>query len=356
MERKDYYKILGVSNSASLDEIRKAFKSLALKYHPDRNKDPEAENKFKEINEAYSVLSDPNKRRRYDLGDPNFDNPGFDPSSFHGSFADMFKGFGWGGFGPGNRRKEKPKEQGTDLKIKVHLTLDEIYTGVHKKYKIEKQCFCHRCHGSGSENNETSECTYCNGTGYETVINRTAFGIQQIVSPCSHCGGTGEMITDPCPNCSGTGLEESVQEVEFDIPPGMADGSYFTIPGEGNEGPHRGIPGNLIVIIKELENSKGIHRDEDNNLTYTAWLKPSDFIFGKEVDIPWIDGTIKVKIDSGSESGQVKILKDKGMPNPMNPSDKADYIIIFDCKFPKLSDFSKEEKEMLKTLRKTNLF
>ena len=360
MARKDYYKILEISKSASLDDIRKAYKSLAKKYHPDVNKEPGAEEKFKEIAEAYSVLSDPDKRRRYDLGDSNFDSyaddVNFDANAFYEQFGNVFRDFGWGGFGTSGKRKEKPKEKGKDLKIKVSLTLDEIYSGVHKKYKINKQTTCHRCHGSGSDNNETTECPYCHGTGFETNVKRTNFGIQQMMTPCSHCGGTGEIITNPCPNCNGTGLEETVQEIEFNVPPGMPNGSYFTIPGQGNDGPHRGVPGNLIIVVNELENLKDIHRDEENNLTHTEWLKPSDFIFGKEVDVPWIDGINKIKIDAGSKSGQVKVLKGKGMPNPVNPSDKADYIVVFDCKFPKLSDFTKEEKEKLKALKDTGLF
>ena len=354
--RKDYYKILEVSKNATLDDIRKAYKRLAKKYHPDVCKEPGAEEKFKDIAEAYSILSDSDKRRRYDLGEStdslnSASGSGFGFNDvFYSTFGSMFGNWGFGGR---NRKPEKTKKRGKDLRITVSLTLDEIYYGVHKKYKIKKQCTCHMCHGSGSENNETTECPYCHGTGISMITQQRGNTIFQSTSVCEHCQGTGEIITDPCPNCHGTGLEELNKDIEFDVPPGMPDKSYFTIPGQGNDGPHRGVPGNLIVIVNELPNLKEIMRDEDNNLIHTHWLKPTDFIFGKEVDVPWIDGTLKVKIPAGTTSGYMKILKGKGMPNPNNPRQYADYVITFDCKFPKISEFTKEEKKLLEQLRKT---
>lgn len=352
MASKDYYKILEVSKNASLDDIRKAYKKLAKKYHPDVCKEPGAEERFKDIVEAYSVLSDPDKRSRYDLTGATDGTSGFNYADFYSRspFADMFSNM-WTGAG---RTPPKQKEYGADLRITVSLTLDEIYTGVHKKLKIKKKSACHICHGSGSANNETAECQHCHGTG--RIVNTIQRGnsIMQSIEECPHCKGTGEIITDPCPNCHGTGLEDSVKEIEFDIPGGMPDGSYIKIAGQGNDGPHRGIPGNLIVQIKELPNLKDIYRDDESlDLMHTEWLKPTDFIFGKEVNVPWITGTEKVYIEPGTESGHIEILQGKGMPNPNNPNERGNYVVTFDCRFPKISDFDEDERILLESLKDT---
>lgn len=348
MANKDYYDILGISRSASQDEIKKAFKTLSKKYHPDVNKDPGAEEKFKEINEAYQSLSDPEKKRMYDqfgTTDPQQafqGGGGFDP--FMGGF-NPFDPFGRGG-----GMQYKPKEKGDDLKIRMEMDLDEIFYGAHKKVKINKKVNCHRCNGSGSESNDTGECPHCHGTGYIMQNERRGNMFMQNMSTCPYCHGTGSYIKDPCPNCHGTGLEDKQTEVEFDIPAGMFSNAYFIVRGKGNDGPHRGIPGDLLVIVSEKKDGRGLKRDEKNNLLYTLRMNYKDMVFGNDVEIPYIGGKKKIHIEGGTPSGKVLKLPRMGFPDPNNPNIKADYIITVECDIPKEGELTKEQKKKIKEL------
>lgn len=345
MPNKDYYQILGLDKNASADQIKDSFRALAKKYHPDVSKEPDAEVKFKEIQEAYSVLSDPDKKQKYDTyGSAE----GPDVSGFGG-----FGGFGFNPFGGFGQRRGPIKEQGEDLKIHLSLDLDEIYDGVHKKIRVKKQCACHRCHGSGSETNQTETCPECNGTGVVREAQQTAFGYTQTIRPCSHCHGTGTVIKDPCPNCKGTGLEEMTKEIEFDVPPGMPNDSYFVIQGQGNDGAHQGIPGDLIVIISENKNGKGLYRDEENNLCYNLTAKLTDLIYGSEVEVPWVKGYKKIKLTPGTQIGETIIRYGEGFPNPNNPlGPKSNYKIFVDCKIPKEKDLYGTNKECFDKIKK----
>jgi len=351
MAKRDYYDVLGVSKNASQDEIKKKYRQLSKSLHPDVNKSENAESEFKELNEAYSVLSDPEKKNMYDrfgTVDPQQafgDGQGFDP------FMGGFRGFG--GFDPfmgGFNRSAKPKEKGDDLKIKIDMDLDEIYYGARKKVKINKKVCCHRCNGSGSESNDTGECPHCHGTGYVTLAERRGNMFMQNMTVCPHCHGTGTYIKDPCPNCHGSGLEDKQTEVEFDIPAGMFSDAYFVVRGKGNDGPHRGVPGDLLVIVNEKPNDKGLSRDEKNNLLYTLKLDYKDMVFGTDAEIPYIDRSRKIHIEPGTPSGKVLKLPRFGFPDPNNSSAKADYIITVECKIPKESDLTERQKKKIRDL------
>jgi molecular chaperone DnaJ len=348
---KNYYDILGVQKNASDSEIKSAFRKLSKKYHPDVNKEAGAEEKFKEINEAYSVLSDPEKKQMYDTfgtADPNMAGGGYDPFNGFDPFS-MFNGggFGFSGFGHGNQMKEK----GDDLKVTIDLTFDEIYNGVHKKISLNKKCTCHRCNGSGSQSNDSGVCPHCQGSGFVKQVQRRGNTVIQNMSPCPHCHGTGQMIKDPCPNCNGTGLETKNVDVEFDVPAGMFENAYFLVRGKGNDGPHRGVPGDLLVIVREKPNQYGLKRDDKNNILYTLKVPYKTLVFGGDVTVPYVNGTNKkIHINAGTESGKVLKLFNMGFPDPNNPTLKADYIITIQCDIPKLSDLDEKTKMAIANL------
>lgn len=343
MTEKDYYKVLGIQRNATQDEIKKAFRSLSKKFHPDVCKESDGEEKFKEINEAYTILSDPEKKRMFDTYgtvDPSEINQGsgYDP------FGQGFNPFG--GFA-----NYQQKEQGENLKITVELGFDELFYGVHKKIKITKNCSCHRCNGSGSESNSSAECPNCHGSGYVTETRRVGNTIMQSAKICPNCHGTGTTIKDPCPNCHGSGLEKGQKDVEFDVPAGMYGDAYFVIQGEGSDGPHRGIPGDLSVYVKETPNKDGLKRDRNNNIIYTKKISYKTLVFGGDIDVPYIGGlTNKIHIEAGSESGKVLKLFGKGFPNPNDNRFKGDYIITIECDIPKIKELTNEDKELIKKL------
>ena len=345
MDKKNYYDILGVGKNATDKEIKSAFRKLSKKYHPDVCNEEGAEEKFKEINEAYSVLSDSEKRNMYDTYgtiDPNMADSGFDP--FGGGFNpfDMFRGFGHGA---------PQKERGDDLRITIELSFDEIYTGIHKKISLNKKCTCHRCNGSGSQSNESTTCRRCGGSGYVKNVTQRGNTIIQNMTVCPECHGTGSVIKDPCPNCHGSGLENKNVDVEFDIPAGMYEDAYFLVRGKGNDGPHRGIPGDLLVVVKELPNDYGLTRDENNNILYTLNVPYKTLVFGGDVNVPYVGGVQKkIHIKAGTESGRVLTLYNMGFPDPNNPSAKANYIITIQCEIPKLDDLNDKQKELIAKL------
>lgn len=345
---KNYYNVLGVSKNASQDDIKRAFKKKSKEFHPDINKEPGSEEKFKEVNEAYQVLSDPEKKQMYDTYgtiDPNeaFQNGGgFDP--FMGGF-NPFSGFNpFGGMGG-----HTPKEKGDDLKITIEMDFEDLFYGAKKKVKINKKCTCHRCNGSGSESNDSCECHHCHGTGYVTQVFRQGNMMTQNMSVCPYCHGTGTLIKDPCPNCGGSGLETKSTEVEIDIPAGMVENAYFIVRGKGNDGPHRGVPGDLLVLVKERPSKNGLKRDENNNLIYTLRVPYKDLVFGADVEVPYIGGTKKIHIESGTESGKILKLYGMGFPDP-NGGRKSDYIITIECYIPKEKELTKEQKKKIKEL------
>lgn len=330
---KDYYSILGIDRNASEQEIKDAFRSLSKKYHPDISKEPDAEAKFKEINEAYQVLSDPEKKQQYDM---------FGTADENDPFRGFDQVFAFGGMSP-----HEIKEHGTDLRITVRITMKEAYEGVHKKIKIKKQCTCHRCHGSGSEDNSYTVCPVCKGSRFKRIRNVHEFGYSDSISPCNHCGATGKVPAKPCTACGGTGLEQGEKEVEFDIPKGMPFDAYFTLQGEGNDGPHRGIPGNLIVIVQQAEgDTQGLKRI-NNDLFYVLKMNYYDMVYGCDVMVPHFTGDQKIHIAEGTESGKEISLFRKGFPDPNDPTNYGNYRIRIECIIPKPEELSNKQRNAL---------
>ena len=323
-EKRDYYEVLGVQKGASEDEIKKAYKKMAIKYHPDRNPgDKEAEEKFKEAAEAYDVLRDPDKRARYDQfghagmgGASGFGGQGFDMNDIFSMFGDIFGGHmggfgGFGGFGGGGSRGAQ-KHQGSDLRLKVKLTLEEVAKGATKKFKVKKDVTCTHCHGSGSQDGKTETCATCHGTGYITRQVNTMFGRMQQQSVCSTCGGQGTVIKNKCSHCSGTGVTSGEEVVEVQIPAGVQDGMILTVQGKGNAGRNNGYAGDIQVYV-EVESHPELSR-RDNDLVYNLLLDLPTAVLGGPVEIPTIDGRVKIKIEPGTQPGKTVRLRGKGLP------------------------------------------
>lgn len=349
------YETLGVDKNATQDEIKKAYRKLSMQYHPDRNateseeKQKECAEKFKDVNEAYSILSDPDKKSRYDNGGGM--GEGFDFGAGPSFWEDMMRyasGEGFDGFH--FRKKSRPTEIGSDLRITVKVSLKDVKDGVHKKIRMQKDCTCKHCHGSGSLDNKTETCPTCNGSGMKTEIYRTGFGMTQRSVTCPDCGGSGIHIVNPCPQCNGSGVLKDYEEVEFDIQPGVPAGSVLSFIGKGNAGPHRGTPGRLLVKVEDKEDEDGLTRDENNNLNYVKYVKFTDLIFGADVEIPYIDKKLKIKIKKGTKSGTTLRLKNKGLPFSGNPYVSMDYLITVECDIPDVDTMSDTETRELEKI------
>lgn len=325
-EEKDYYKILGVDKSASADEIKRAYKKVAIKYHPDRNPgNKEAEDKFKKAAEAYDVLRDPDKRARYDQfgaagvdgngGFGGFGGQGMDLNDIFTHFGDIFGDMGFGGFGGfgGNRRQGRPQYKGGDLRLKVKLTLQEIATGVTKKFKVRKQVTCSSCHGNGCEDGHQPEtCPTCHGSGYVIRSQRSILGMVQTQQSCPDCNGAGTIIKHKCKQCGGEGVVNGEEIVEIQIPAGVAEGMVVNVPGKGHAAKRGGIPGDIQVLIEEEAHPELI-RDE-NDLIYNLLLTVPQATLGDSVEIPTIDGQARIKIAPGTQPGTALRLRGKGLP------------------------------------------
>lgn len=325
-EEKDYYKILGVDKSASADEIKRAYKKVAIKYHPDRNPgNKEAEEKFKEAAEAYDVLRDPEKRARYDQfgaagvnGSGGFGGgtQGMDINDIFSHFSDIFGDMGFGGFGGfsgGAHRQSRPRYKGGDLRMKVKLSLQEIATGVTKKFKVRKNVVCPHCHGTGCEEGYSPEtCATCHGSGYIVRSQRSFLGMVQSQEPCPTCGGEGTIITHKCKHCHGEGIVSGEEIVEIKIPAGVAEGMVVNVPGKGHAAKHNGVPGDIQVLIEE-EPHPDLIRDE-NDLIYNLLLTIPQAVLGDTVEVPTITGRARIKIEPGTQPGTALRLRGKGLP------------------------------------------
>ena len=357
--KRDYYEVLGVGKNATPDELKKAYRKLALQYHPDRNPgDKEAEEKFKEAAEAYDVLSNPDKKARYDqFGmagmDGAYGQGGMDMndifSQFGSIFGDLFGGgfrTGFSGFGGGGGAARRVL-RGSDLRIKVKLTLEEIDHGCEKKIKVNKYVPCKTCHGSGSKDGKTEVCPHCHGTGVVTETKRTILGMMQTQSACPQCGGEGRIVKDKCPDCHGDGIVKSDEIITINIPAGVQDGMQLAMQGKGNAGPRGGIAGDLIVLIEELEHDT--FERQDANLYYNAFITYADAALGASVEIPTLNGKVKIKIDAGTPSGRVVRLRGKGLPI-MNGYGRGDLLVSLNVWVPK--DLTRDEKHMLEEMAK----
>ncbi len=354
MNKRDYYEILGVDKNATKDDIKKAYKKLALKFHPDRNKgDKDSEEKFKEVGEAYSVLSDDNKRSKYDrFGHEGVRGGsgagGFDFSGFNfGDAESIFEQFFGGGFGGSSRRRSSSGlKKGTDIQISIKLTLEEIAGETTKKIKLNKYVKCSGCNGSGAKNiSSKTKCSTCSGTGEIRTVQRSILGQFVNVSPCHHCDGTGEVILEKCPMCSGEGRVREDKTVSVAIPAGVSEGQYLTLSGVGNAGKRGGPSGDLIVIIHEKEH-KYFHRDREN-LYYDLQLSVPQAVLGTDIEVPVIEGKVKLKVPSGTQSGKKLLLKGKGLP-VLNGYGNGDLIVRITIWIP--CKLSKKTKDMFESL------
>lgn len=350
MEKRDFYEILGIAKNAGEAEIKKAYRKMALKYHPDKNPgDKEAEEKFKEAAEAYEVLSDPNKKARYDqyghagLGGGGGFGGGMNMDDIFSQFGDIFGGaFGGGGSFGGSRGRQRVVK-GTNLRVKMKLTLEEIAEGVRKKIKVNKLV--------NAAGVTYKTCSTCNGSGRITRVSQTFLGAMQTQSTCNACQGAGKMIDQKPADADNQGLKRQEDVIEIDIPAGVEEGMQLSVTGKGNAGPFNGIPGDLIVVIEEQEH-EDLRRDGEN-LHYEAFINFVDAVLGETIEIPTINGKAKIKVDPGTQSGRVLRLKGKGLP-ALQSYGTGDLFVHINVWTPK--KFSKEEKEVLEKLRDSENF
>ncbi|MDD2491400.1 MAG: molecular chaperone DnaJ [Bacteroidales bacterium] len=365
MAKRDYYEVLGVSKGATTEEIKKAYRKMALKYHPDKNPgDKQAEENFKEAAEAYDVLSNPDKKARYDQfghagmnagGGGGFSGAGFSMEDIFSQFGDIFGGHfgGFGGFsGFGGGRGGRRVNKGSDIRIRVKLTLKEIAKGAEKKIKINKQVACDECGGKGAKSDaDIKTCSTCNGSGQVTRVQQSIFGAMQTASVCPACGGEGKTIVKPCGKCGGDGLIKESEEISFKIPAGVAQGMQLNVQGKGNAARRGGINGDLLVVIEEEEH-QDFQRD-GNDLIYTLFVSMTDAILGGDAEIPHFDSKLRIKIEPGTQSGKILRLRSKGLPD-VNGYGTGDLLVYIQIWTPKKVD--KNEKELLEKLRASENF
>lgn len=355
-EKRDYYEVLGVSKNADAAEIKKAYRKLALQYHPDRNPgDKEAEEKFKEAAEAYDVLSNEEKKRRYDqfghagmgAGAGGFGGGGMSMDDIFAHFGDIFGSFGgFGGFGGGGRSAHRVN-RGTNLRVKVKLTLEEVATGVEKKIKVKKYVADNHCHGTGAKDGTSfSTCETCHGSGQITRVQNTILGAMQTTSTCPTCQGEGKIINEKCPHCNGEGVQLSEEVITLNIPAGVADGMQLSLSGKGNAARRGGVNGDLIVLIEEIEHPDLVR--DGNDLLYNTFVSFPDAVLGDSVEIPTLEGKVKVKIEPGTQPGKILRLKGKGVPD-VNGYGKGDLLVKVNVWIPK--NLSKEDKKCMEDLK-----
>jgi len=371
MSKRDYYEVLGVSKSASDSELKKAYRKLAMKFHPDRNKgDAEAEKKFKEASEAYEVLRDPQKRQRYDqFGHSGINGGGFGGASDFGNadfedifsrFSDIFGGdifggdpFGGGGGGRSrSRRRASQGQPGADMKLSVTLTLEEIAEGAEKTLKVKKYRKCGECNGSGAETEADFEtCGTCNGMGEVRQVSKTMFGQFVNVQPCPTCRGEGRIIRNRCGKCHGEGRIRGEEKVKMNIPSGVSNGNYITLRRQGNAGVRGGEPGDLIVLIEEKEHE---HFERDgNDIYYNLHISIPDAVLGTKVEVPTLKGKAKVKIEPGTQPGKLLRMKERGIKG-LNNTGAGDQFIKVNVYIPK--DLSDTERQHVEALRGNDHF
>jgi molecular chaperone DnaJ len=364
MSKRDYYEILGVAKSSSADEIKKAYRKVAMQFHPDRNPgDKEAEEKFKEAAEAYEVLSDQDKRAQYDrFGHAGVNGRG--GGGAHGmNMDDIFSNFGdifgddiFGSFfGGGGRQRSGGRARGTrgsNLRIKLKMNYEEIAKGANKTVKVKKYTTCSSCTGSGAKDkNSIQNCGTCNGSGQVRKVTNTFLGQMQTVGTCPTCNGEGSTITSKCSSCKGEGRVYTEETINIDIPAGVQDGMQLSLSGKGNAGERGGAPGDLIVLIEEEQHPE-LQRD-NLNVIYDMHISFTDAVFGANPEVPTIDGRAKIKIPAGTQGGKIFRLKGKGFP-AINSYEKGDQLIHVNVWTPQT--LTAEEKEMMEKLRDAKNF
>lgn len=364
MAKKDFYEVLGVPKNAGADDIKKAYRKKALEYHPDRNPDDKsAEDKFKEAAEAYDVLSDADKRARYDrYGHAGVENNGGGGAGgFQGmDMDDILRHFGFdtddvfseffgrnrrsgGGFGGGRPRGER----GSNLRIKVKMTLEEIAKGVNKKLKVRKQVTCNTCGGSGARDKSSVEtCGTCRGSGMVNRVTQTPFGVMQTAVGCPTCNGSGQTIKSPCNVCKGDGRVFGEDTIDVDIPAGVHEGIQLSMAGKGNAGAKGGGPGDLLITVEEAPHEEFTR--EGNNIIYELFINIADAAMGAKLEVPTLEGRARITVPPGTQSGKIFRLKDKGLPE-LQSYRRGDELIHVNVWIPK--KFTDEERRLLEQLR-----
>jgi len=358
MAKRDFYQVLGLERSASGEEIKKAYRKMALQFHPDRNPgNKEAEEKFKEAAEAYEVLSDPNKRARYDqYGHEGMRGTDFRPftdvNDIFSAFGDIFGG-GFGGgifdemFGTQTRQRRKSSTTpGSDLKIRLRLTLEEMATGVEKKLKVKKWRPCESCRGTGARSGQsTITCPACNGTGEIRQVSRSVFGQFVNIATCQNCEGEGKVVKEPCTTCQGDGRIQGESTIKVNIPAGVSEGNYIPLRGEGNSGRRGGPPGDLIVVIEEEPHP--LFTREGNNIILDLLVSFPEATLGADIEVPTLTGRARLKIEPGTQSGTILRMRDKGLPQ-LNSFGKGDQFVRVNVWIPKT--LTSQERQLVKQM------
>lgn len=362
MAKRDYYEVLGVSKDASSGEIKKAYRKLALKYHPDKNPDnDEAEAKFKEAAEAYEVLSNPEKKSKYDqfghagMGGASGFGGGMNMEDIFSQFGDIFGGAGFGGFsgfGGGGGRGRRVN-RGSNIRVKVNLSLKDIVNGVEKKIKVKKYVSCKTCSGSGAEGGSSgyTTCGSCNGAGQVNRVTNTFLGQMQTTTTCPTCGGQGKTITNKCNSCHGDGILKDDDTIDLKIPAGVEGGMQLSVGGKGNMGARNGVAGDLIVLIEEEEHPE-LKRD-GLNILYDLYISFADATLGTEIMVPTVNGKAKIKVQPGTQGGKVLRLRNKGIPE-VNGYKTGDQLVNVNVWTPQ--NLSKEERNTIEKFRESKNF
>jgi len=358
MAKRDFYEVLGLERSASTEEIKKAYRKMALQFHPDRNPgNKEAEEKFKEAAEAYEVLSDPNKRARYDqYGHEGMRGTDFRPftdvNDIFSTFGDIFGG-GFGGgifdemFGTQTRQRRKSSTTpGSDLKIRLRLTLEEMATGVEKKLKVKRWKACESCRGTGARGGQsTTTCPACNGTGEIRQVSRSVFGQFVNIATCQNCEGEGKVVKEPCTTCRGDGRVQGDSTITVNIPAGVSEGNYIPLHGEGNSGRRGGPAGDLIVVIEEEPHT--LFTRDGNNIILDLLVSFPEAALGADIEVPTLTGRARLKIEPGTQSGTILRMRDKGFPQ-LNGFGKGDQFVRVNVWVPKT--LTSQERQLVKQM------
>ncbi len=347
--KRDYYEVLGLPRDASPEDIKKAFRKLAFQYHPDRNKDDGASEKFKEVNEAYEVLSDTDKRATYDRfghggAEGLFGGRGFEGFDF-GGFGDIFEAF-FGGTGTATRQAPR---RGNDLRYTVSLTFEEAALGCEKEIDINRTELCATCHGTRSKpGSQPVRCNACDGTGQIRRVQRSLFGQFINTSVCPQCRGEGKIITDPCPDCRGSGFQKHKRDILVKVPAGIDDGNGIRLTGEGDAGFRSGSAGNLYVVVS-VKKHRFFTREGDN-VVYDLPVNFTQAALGAELDVPTLHGETRMKIPAGSQTGRVFKLKDKGIPH-LRGMGRGDQLVVLRVVTPE--SLTKEQRKLFEDLAKS---
>jgi molecular chaperone DnaJ len=364
MGKRDYYEVLGVSKEATKEEIKKAYRKQALKFHPDKNPgDKKSEENFKEAAEAYEVLSNDEKKARYDRyghagmgsnGSGNFSGSGMTMDDIFSSFGDIFGDAfgGFGGFGGGRRGGGRRVNKGSNLRVKVKLTLQEIAAGTEKKIKVNKYDNCSACGGTGAADaSSLSTCSTCHGSGHVTRLTNTMLGQMQTTSACPSCGGEGKTITRKCTSCYGEGIVQKEEVIKINIPAGVGKGMQMTVSGKGNAPRRGGVNGDLLVVIDEEEHPDLIR--EGNDLIFNLFISIPDAVLGTHVEVPTVDNNVKIKIEPGTQPGKILRLRGKGLPE-VNGYGRGDLLVNVNVWIPR--SINKEEMKIIEKFKDSDSF